>query len=157
MIRHLTAAACLAGALAGCGAAPESAPESEPPAAGPAAAPTAVRPGEEHYHATELRPGDCLDPLPENFTVTVVSCSVPHSAEFATTYVLPDQPWPGLRELDRLAREGCAPRMRYVPARRSGLTVIGLVPAEGDWPRQRTAYCLAIPLDGGKLVGRVIL
>jgi hypothetical protein len=95
--------------------------------------------------------------MPVDFTVTVVSCTVPHAAEFATTYVVPDGPWPGVTELGRLARNGCEPMMRYVPSRKDGLGVAALVPGEEDWPRYRTTYCLAVPLDGGKLVGRVIL
>ncbi|MEU6796428.1 hypothetical protein ABZ907_32445 [Nonomuraea wenchangensis] len=147
--RHLTVAAFLAGVLAGCAAAP-------PPSAVSAPA-GAAQPGVEQLHASELRPGDCLAPMPESFVVTVVSCSEPHAAEYATTYVVPDQPWPGKEALALLAREGCAPRMRYVPERRAELTVAALVPEEADWPRYRTAYCLAVRADGGELVGRVIL
>ncbi len=149
--RHLTVAAFLAGALAGCAAAPAPASSAVPAPAG------AAQPGVEQLHASELRPGDCLAPMPQSFVVTLMSCSEPHAAEYATTYVVPDQPWPGEEALGALAREGCAPRMRYVPERRSGLTVAALVPEEADWPRHRTAYCLAVRADGGQLVGRVIL
>ncbi|QYC41464.1 hypothetical protein Nocox_19275 [Nonomuraea coxensis DSM 45129] len=150
-LRHLTATAFLAGALAGCAAAPAPPSSAVPTTVG------AVQPGVEQIHASELRPGDCLAPMPESFAVTLVSCSEPHAAEYATTYVVPDQPWPGQEALDLLAREGCAPRMRYVPERRAEVTVAVLVPDEASWPRHRTAYCLAVPADGGELVGRVIL
>ncbi|MEU7854267.1 hypothetical protein [Nonomuraea sp. NPDC049141] len=136
MIRPLLAGACLVSALLGCTAAPAVAGQ--------------------RYHATELRPGDCIEPMPENAMVTVVPCSVPHAAEFATTYVIPNGPWPGSGEVVGLAAMGCGPKMRYVESRigEAGATVI--VPTEADWPRYRTAYCLAVPFDGGKLVGRVI-
>ncbi|MCK2219378.1 hypothetical protein MF672_037115 [Actinomadura sp. ATCC 31491] len=165
MTRHLTAAAVLAGvlvsvlagALAGCAAAAPAPPEpGAAPAPGPAAT-AAARPGAQQYHASELRPGDCIAPLPVDFAVTVVSCSVPHAAEYATSYVVPEQPWPGEETVSLLAREGCAPLMRYVPSRRPGLDVVAIIPAQGDWPRYRTAYCLAVAADGGDLVGRVIL
>ncbi|MGW0802382.1 septum formation family protein [Nonomuraea sp. NPDC002799] len=139
MVRLSLAATCLIGALVGCTAPLET--------AGPAAA---------HYHATELRPGDCVEPLPVDAMVNVVSCEMPHAAEFATTYVLADGPWPGLEETQRLALDGCGPLMRYVEARKHGLEVVPILPAEEFWPRQRTAYCLAAPSDGEPLTGRVI-
>lgn len=45
-------------------------------------------PDVRRYHATELRPGDCIEPMPASFMVTVVPCTVPHAAEFATAYCL---------------------------------------------------------------------
>ncbi|TMR97165.1 hypothetical protein [Nonomuraea basaltis] len=154
MTRSSLAVVCLAGALLGCTAAPGSPDRTSAPTV---ASGEAANVAGERYHATELRPGDCIDPMPESVMVTVVPCAVPHAAEFATTYVIPEGPWPGVAELGRLAEDGCGPRMRYVPSRKDEVGVVGLVPREEDWPRNRTAYCLAIPPDGGKLVGRVIL
>ncbi|TMR22373.1 hypothetical protein ETD86_11785 [Nonomuraea turkmeniaca] len=144
MIRHSLASACLVGAVLGC-------------AEAPAAPVRSVHPAAEQYDAMELRPGDCIEPFPEDFAVTVVPCTVPHAAEFATTYVVPDGPWPGMKELGRVTQSGCGPRMRYVPERKDEVKVAGLVPSEEDWPKRRTVYCLAVPAAGGKLVGRVIL
>ncbi|MBT2231496.1 hypothetical protein [Nonomuraea sp. NEAU-A123] len=162
MVRHLLAGACLVSALLGCTAAP-AAPlrQVATPTVAPAPAPApasgeVASPAVAQYHATELRPGDCIEPMPDSFIVTVVGCSVPHAAEFATTYVIPDGPWPGFAEMEKLAVAGCGPRMRYVASRMGEVGAAVLVPAEADWPRFRTAYCLAAPFDGGKLVGRVI-
>ncbi|MEU4223733.1 hypothetical protein AB0F17_05520 [Nonomuraea sp. NPDC026600] len=156
MIRPLLAGTCLVSMLLGCTAPlrPVATPTVAPapaPASGEVASPAVA-----HYHATELRPGDCIEPMPTSFMVTVVRCTVPHAAEFATTYVIPDGPWPGSGEVQGLAAAGCGPRMRYVASRRGEVGAAVLVPAEADWPRYRTAYCLAVPFDGGKLVGRVI-
>ncbi|MGP3964405.1 hypothetical protein ACTWPT_51440 [Nonomuraea sp. 3N208] len=159
MIRHPLAVVCLAGALLGCGASfagsgePASSTVTSPP--GPSG--ETMHPAAERFHATELRPGDCIEPLPVDLIVTVVPCTVPHSAEFATTYVVPEGPWPGVAEVRRLSRNGCRPMMRYVPSRRDEVGIGVLAPAAEDWPRSRTSYCLAVPLDGGKLAGRVIL
>lgn len=147
------------GTLLGCTAAPAGSvqtpnPSVAPPPPAPVSDEAAVH---ELYHASELRPGDCIEPMPTDFMITVVPCTVPHAAEFATTYVVPDGPWPGAVALIQLGQEGCEPRMRYVPSRREEVDVVALPPAEEDWPRYRTAYCLAIALDGQKLVGRVIL
>jgi hypothetical protein len=108
------------------------------------------------YPATYLRPGDCIEPLPENSLVTVVPCAEPHSAEFATTYVLAEGPWPGMSEIRRLSENGCGPRMRYRKFKSEELSPLMLVPIEADWPKYRTVYCLAASRDGGKLRGRVI-
>ncbi|MFI7107434.1 hypothetical protein ACIBK9_14065 [Nonomuraea sp. NPDC050227] len=45
-------------------------------------------------HRLRARPGDCIEPFPQTYLVTVVPCHVPHSAECATTYVLPQGPYP---------------------------------------------------------------
>ncbi|MFG6194484.1 hypothetical protein [Nonomuraea sp. JJY05] len=109
------------------------------------------------YHATELRPGDCIDPLPDDFMVTVVPCDRPHVAEFATIYVIPDGPFPGMGDMQRLTENGCTPRMRLVEKRKDEVIVSGLVPSAKDRPRYRTIYCLAIAADqGSSLVGRVV-
>lgn len=113
-------------------------------------------PDVRRYHATELRPGDCIEPMPASFMVTVVPCTVPHAAEFATTYVLPASPWPGFAEVAGLAVKGCGPKMRYAESKTGEAGVSALIPVETDWPRYRTAYCLAIPFGREKLVGRVI-
>ncbi|MBF8185720.1 septum formation family protein [Nonomuraea sp. K274] len=154
MVRFSLAIVCLTGTLLGCAAAPD---ETRPVSSSPGQDPTeVVTPASERYHATDLRPGDCVEPMPADFVVTVVSCDVPHAAEFATTYVLRQGPWPGVEEMRTLIEQGCGPRMRYVESRRAEVGVTGLVPLESDWPRHRTVYCLAVPVGGGKLVGRVI-
>jgi hypothetical protein len=94
--------------------------------------------------------------MPESFLVTVVPCTVPHSAEYGTTYVIADGPWPGMAEMRRLSENGCAPRLRYVASRREEVGLMQLIPLEQDWPRNRTAYCLAVAWNGGKLVGHVL-
>ncbi|MFI7465969.1 hypothetical protein [Nonomuraea sp. NPDC049646] len=126
----------------------------------PAAAPrTPVQqssvPGTQRYYATELRPGDCVEPLPQTYLVTVVPCHVPHSAEFATTYVLPQGPYPEA-DMARLAENGCLPRMRVKKPKKDEIGLAWLAPAPGDWPRYRTVYCLAVRVDGRKATGRVV-
>ncbi|GAA1681368.1 hypothetical protein GCM10009733_092550 [Nonomuraea maheshkhaliensis] len=150
-------------ALAACAVGPDSSPSATPSvqqASEPAPSPVEVSlpPGVHRYQATELRPGDCIDPLPETSLVTVVPCDRPHVAEFATTYVIPDGPFPGAGDMQRLAEFGCTPRMRLVEKRKDEVIVSGLVPSEANWPRHRTIYCLAIAASrGSSLVGRVIL
>ncbi|GAA4534566.1 hypothetical protein GCM10023096_81870 [Nonomuraea ferruginea] len=80
---------------------------------------------------------------------------MPHSAEFATTYVLPEGPYPGA-EMTRLMEDGCLPRMRIEDSKRDEMGLWGIWPAQEDWPRARTVYCLAAPLDGRKITGRVV-
>ncbi|WP_336216356.1 hypothetical protein [Nonomuraea sp. LPB2021202275-12-8] len=92
MLRTSLVVFCLLVPLAGCAGEPvppvSSAPAEPAPAAASQAPPQqSDPPGAQRLHATELRPGDCLEPLPQTFMVTVVPCDVPHSAEFATTYV----------------------------------------------------------------------
>ncbi|MEV0203239.1 hypothetical protein [Nonomuraea sp. NPDC050691] len=161
MIRTSLAVACLVLPLAGCAGAAGSPDAPGPVSPVPAAAPRTpsaeetASAGAQRYHATELRPGDCIEPMPTNFMVTVVACDVPHSAEFATTYVLADGPWPGA-DMDRLVDDGCSPRMRVKESERDVVGLLGLTPAQADWPRHRTVYCLAVPLDGEKITERVI-
>jgi hypothetical protein len=107
------------------------------------------------FHATELRPGDCIEPLPQTFLVTVVPCDVPHSAEFATTYVLPEGPYPGA-DMTRLMENGCSPRMRIKESKSDETTLWALGPTPVDWPGHRTVYCMAMPVDGKRTTGRVI-
>ncbi|MBN6051112.1 hypothetical protein JYK22_04120, partial [Nonomuraea sp. RK-328] len=159
MVRTSLMTLCLLASLAGCAA--EGPAQPTPPGPTPAAAPRtppqkSAIPGAQRFHATELRPGDCIEPLPENFMVTVVPCDVPHSAEFATTYVLPEGPWPGA-DMTRLMENGCFPRMRIKESKRDLIGLWGLGPAEADWPRYRTVYCLAMPLDGQKIAKRVVM
>lgn len=157
MTRPLFAGACLLAALLGCspGVAPTPAVAAQP-APSATSSGEAVSPAGVVYHATELRPGDCIEPMPESFMVTVVPCTVPHSAEYGSMYVIADGPWPGTAEIRRLAENGCGPRMRYVASRREEVGFLSLMPLEQEWPKYRTAYCLAVAGNGGKLVGRVL-
>lgn len=143
-------ALCLSFTLAACA--------STPPTASPAPPPETPRqqdPRVQQYDASFLRPGDCIEPLPENFLVTVVPCGMPHSAEYAASYVLPDGPYPGA-DLARLMENGCFPRMRIKESKKADIGLYALWPAPDDWPRYRTGYCLAVPLDGKKTTGRVV-
>jgi hypothetical protein len=94
--------------------------------------------------------------MPVNATATVVPCDRPHAAEFATTYIIPDGPWPGIEDMQRLVEDECTPRMRIVEDRKYEVLVNGMVPAMEDWPRYRTIYCLAVAPQGLQLTGRVI-
>ncbi|MFI7443829.1 hypothetical protein [Nonomuraea indica] len=152
--RRLAVAACLAWAVAGCspGATFVSTGEG-----------TAVTPEEtstpglylQRLHATYLRPGDCLWELPHDLVATLVSCEMPHAAEYASIYVLPEGPWPGEAAARRGALDWCGPRLRVRESRRDDVKAGVLLPLEHEWPAQRTAYCLAVPREG-ELVGRVL-
>ncbi len=160
MIRPSVVAACLLDPLTACTS--DSAP---PSAAAPASVSASVLPsptavselpaGAERYDVSELRPGDCIDPIPETYEVTVVPCAEPHMAEFATTYVLPDGPYPGA-DMRRLAENGCLPRMRIKDGKRDAVALLGIGPTAAGWPLNRTMYCLAISVDGEKTTGRVV-
>ncbi|MEV4013529.1 hypothetical protein AB0J35_23800 [Nonomuraea angiospora] len=157
---RLAVVASMVAVLAACTPAPVSSSPGVIPGAQHGAPPNPVQagssPGVEHYHATELRPGDCIDPMPVDFMVTVVPCDRPHVAEFATTYVIADGPWPGTGDMRRLTENGCTPRMRIMKERKDEVLVSGLVPTIEGWPRYRTIYCLAVAPQGEHLVGRVI-
>ena len=161
MIRTSLMAFCLAICLAGCAgdpAAPVASSEPAEPATttAPQTPPQQSSiPGAQRFHATDLRPGDCIEPLPQTFMATVVPCKVPHSAEFAATYVLPEGPYPGT-DMRRLMENGCPPRMRIKGPKRDVVGLWGLIPSLEDWPRYRTMYCMVVPLDGKKMTGRVI-
>ncbi|MGN9789031.1 hypothetical protein ACTMTF_47085 [Nonomuraea sp. ZG12] len=148
------AAACLLVPLAACTSAPAPAPASASVRPSPIAVPETPA-GVQRYHATELRPGDCIDPIPQNFEVTVVPCDVPHVAEFAATYVLPDGPFPGA-DMRRLVENGCLPRMRIKDDKRDAVALLGFGPTAADWPRYRTVYCLAMSVDWERTTGRVV-
>ncbi|MEU5860433.1 hypothetical protein ABZ815_04640 [Nonomuraea sp. NPDC047529] len=136
-------AACLALALSACGS---GTPE---PAAG------SLLPGAEQRHATQLRPGDCLVSIPDDLIATLVPCGNPHRAEFGMIYVVPEGPWPGTEQARRQAKSFCAPRLRVKQERLSDVEVTALPPLEAEWPRHRTAYCVAVARRG-QLVGRVL-
>ncbi|KAB8191078.1 hypothetical protein FH608_031125 [Nonomuraea phyllanthi] len=157
MVRTSLIAFCLAISLIGCAGdpAPAAFPEPEPAATPETPPEESAIPGAERFPATVLRPGDCIEPLPTTFDVTVVPCDVPHSAEFATMYILPEGPYPEA-EMARLVEEGCTPRMRIKESRMDEVGVWGLGPGRDHWPRYRTVYCMAVPVDGQKLTGRVI-
>ncbi|MFF4192683.1 hypothetical protein [Nonomuraea sp. NPDC001831] len=160
MVRTSLIACCLAVSLAGCAGDPAPVESSRSAQPEPAAAPQtplqqSAVPGTQRYYATELRPGDCIEPLPQTYLVTVVPCHVPHSAEFATTYVLPQGPYPEA-DMTRLAENGCLPRMRVKKSKRDVIGMTWLGPAAEDWPRYRTVYCLAVRTDGQKTTGRVV-
>ncbi|MEU8321801.1 hypothetical protein AB0C33_25900 [Nonomuraea sp. NPDC048881] len=136
-------AACLVLALSACGS---GTPE---PSGG------STVPGAEQRHATQLRPGDCLVSIPDDLIATLVPCGNPHAAEFGMIYVVPEGAWPGAEQARRQATDFCAPRLRITPGRRGEVKVTALPPLEEEWPRHRTAYCVAVARDG-QLVGRVV-
>ncbi|MGW7477185.1 hypothetical protein ACWGH8_01240 [Nonomuraea muscovyensis] len=70
---------------------------------------------------------------------------------FATS----EGPYPGT-DMTRLMENGCFPRMRTKESKRDVIGLWGLAPAPDDWPRYRTVYCLAVPLDGRKMARRVV-
>ncbi|MEU8103008.1 hypothetical protein AB0C18_04700 [Nonomuraea muscovyensis] len=152
--RRLTVAACLAWAVAGCSPGATLVSAGEAPAVTPENTST---PGLylQRLHATYLRPGDCLLELPRDLIATLVSCEMPHAAEYAFIYVLPEGPWPGEAAAMRRAVDWCGPRLRVKASRRQEVRAGALLPLEREWPAQRTAYCLAVP-RGGELVGRVL-
>ncbi|MEV0148051.1 MULTISPECIES: hypothetical protein [unclassified Nonomuraea] len=154
MIRTFLAAVCLVATLAACSGVPGAGESVPTPGAGPVSSSSPGVPGAELWRATDMRPGDCLEPMPVDTMVTVVPCGVPHSAEFVATYVLTAGEWPG-EDMARQMENGCAPRMRRVLAEHKEMGLAGLAPAELDWPRDRTVYCLAAPTDGGRTVGRL--
>jgi hypothetical protein len=138
--------AFLALALSSCSAGDPSSPD-------PLARP--LPPGAVQHDATQLRPGDCLATIPDDLVATLVPCGNPHAAEFAMIYVVPDGAWPGSDAAVQQATAFCAPRMRIRPRERDKIKVSALPPLQHDWPRHRTAYCVAVAKEG-QLVGRVL-
>jgi hypothetical protein len=142
----LLAAAGLVWTLSACTAA-------APPGPLPSLEPSLI--GSEQYHVTDLRPGDCLAAISADLRVAVVPCDVGHRAEFSTVYVLDEGPWPGTDAAMRRSVEWCAAKMRVRPEKRDTVKAGAILPLESDWPRARTAYCVAVPVRG-ELVGRVL-
>jgi hypothetical protein len=145
-------AVCLASMVAACAPNPDvlSAGEGSVPRE-----PSTLQPDLRRQHATYLRPGDCLLTLPADLIATLVSCELPHAAEYGSIYVLPEGPWPGREEAMRKALEWCGSRLRVRESRLDEIKPGALLPLEGEWPAKRTAYCLAVPIEG-ELVGRVL-
>ncbi|WP_214321955.1 septum formation family protein [Nonomuraea sediminis] len=128
---------------------------STPPSAAPVAS-VPAKPGEERWYPTDLRPGDCVKSIAGDQLVTLVPCARPHIAEFAAVYVLPDGPWPGYNEVQRMAENGCLPRVHIKESRHATVGVSEILPFETTWPRSRTAYCLAVPAAGGTMRGHAL-
>lgn len=160
MVRTSLMALCLLIPLAGCATESARSASSTAAEAAPAPAPEtpprqSAVPGAQEFHATELRPGDCVEPLPQTSIVTVVPCDVPHSAEFATTYILPEGPYPAA-DMTRLMENGCLPRLRIKESKAGKVSLWAFGPTPDDWPRHRTVYCMAMPSDGRPTTGRVV-
>ncbi|MFI6389773.1 septum formation family protein [Nonomuraea sp. NPDC050547] len=138
-MRSLLAAAALLAATA-CSA------STTPPSASP-----------QRAHAAELRTGDCFDEIAQDGSATPVPCENPHAYELAGVWVLPDEPWPGEEEVITRATEGCEEKVKIKKEFQDTVTWTAFSPTQETWPKQRTAYCVALSVEEGvKLTGHVL-
>lgn len=123
-----------------------------------------VNPG--RFATEDLMVGDCVTdppggsvPRPSN-AFAVVPCSQLHTGEVYAAVDLPDGPYPGAVEAERLAAVGCVDRIAgYAPTASTdpGLTLAKTYPTEGGWNRgNRRVLCFAVTEGAttGSLKGR---
>lgn len=99
--------------------------------------------------ATALNVGDCLPAqVAENkvaFTVAVVPCGQPHSAEVFAELALAAGRYPGEAQVTRLAEGGCIKRFQaFVGVRfaKSTLDANFLLPTRASWSQDREVSCM---------------
>jgi Septum formation len=105
-----------------------------------------------------LRPGDCLNSLPNGANATVLSCSVPHDAEVFATFSLAESSWPGDAAVQNKASNGCQSRIAgYLNPQLAGagLAQQYYYPDQAAWQAGvRTVVC-EVSASTGQLTGSV--
>jgi Septum formation len=113
------------------------------------------------YHVSavfSLRPGDCLNSMPNGANATVLSCSVPHDAEVFATFSLAASSWPGDAAVQSQAGNGCQSRIAgYLNPQLAdaGLAQQYYYPDQAAWQAGvRTVVC-EVSASTGQLTGSV--
>jgi putative regulator of septum formation len=105
-----------------------------------------------------LRPGDCLNSLPNGADVTLLSCSAPHDAEVFATFSLAASTWPGAAAVQSQAGNGCQSRIAsYLNPQlaNAGLAQEYYYPDQAAWGAGvRTVVC-EVSASTGQLTGSV--
>jgi hypothetical protein len=105
-----------------------------------------------------LRPGDCLNSMPNGAHATVLSCSVPHDAEVFATFSLAASSWPGDAAVQNQAGNGCQSRIAgYLNPQLAGagLAQEYYYPDQAAWQAGvRTVVC-EVSASTGQLTGSV--
>jgi Septum formation len=105
-----------------------------------------------------LRPGDCLNSMPNGANATVLSCSVPHDAEVFATFSLAASSWPGEAAVQSQAGNGCQSRIAgYLNPQLAGagLAQEYYYPDQAAWQAGvRTVVC-EVSASTGQLTGSV--
>ncbi|HEY6297141.1 MAG TPA: septum formation family protein [Streptosporangiaceae bacterium] len=105
-----------------------------------------------------LRPGDCLNSLPNGADVTLLSCSAPHDAEVFATFSLAPSTWPGAAAVQSQAGNGCQSRIAsYLNPQlaNAGLAQEYYYPDQAAWGAGvRTVVC-EVSASTGQLTGSV--
>jgi hypothetical protein len=105
-----------------------------------------------------LRPGDCLNSMPNGANATVLSCSVPHDAEVFATFSLAASSWPGNAAVQNQAGNGCQSRIAgYLNPQLAdaGLAQEYYYPDQAAWQAGvRTVVC-EVSASTGQLTGSV--
>ncbi|MFI6326254.1 hypothetical protein ACIBG8_52645 [Nonomuraea sp. NPDC050556] len=120
---------------------------------------TSLDDGRPRVDANYLVPGDCLVAI-DDLMAARGSCAEPHVAEFVTSYILPEGPWPGEERARALSEDWCVPRVKARLVEPDAAVPGVLLPLEREWrqnPRYRTAYCVAVTGPGqATLTSKVI-
>jgi hypothetical protein len=82
--------------------------------------------------------GDCFDrpQSPDVTSVPTIDCAEPHDFEAYAVVDLEGDAFPGVEEVDGLARDACTERFADyvgVPAGQSGLVIVPVVPTAEHW------------------------
>ena len=99
--------------------------------------------------ANEVKPGDCLEELPDSglvLTLDTVACSEPHTGEIFSVMTMPDGDFPGQFAIEEYQNK-CAPELaEYSPEAASDqeIGVLALYPSRDSWGQgDRTVTCIA--------------
>ncbi len=87
-------------------------------------------------------------------TIKLVPCSTPHDYEVFAVLDLPKGPYPGGKQVERLAATACLQRFKPfvgIGYRRSTLDFSFVYPLKASWPARRTVDCLVF--GKGRTVG----
>ena len=94
----------------------------------------------------DLKVGDCVQDMvsEDNYDLIVVDCTKPHTDEVYATFTLPQEDWPGTREVDDLGWQGCDPRYEEYVGKApddSDLDQYIHPPVKAGWDEDRVVVC----------------
>ncbi|REE99329.1 septum formation family protein [Thermomonospora umbrina] len=107
----------------------------------------------------ELRRADCFTASLEKKPAgaRLVDCDRRHDGQVTHVFELPGEAFPGVREVEKLAGDGCTRELRLVEEPQADLRLTHVTPTRDGWYQndQRTVVCLALA-DGEELTESVV-